>query len=344
MINEVKKLNVIDDRLDNGFTTFIVYKESIYVFNYLYNDKFKKDFTNFLNDIKSDIGDKDTYECQRIDTYLSIINSPDGFEASDDFIRGVAKELSILTVFIYSTNSFSKNIPKDEGYLELLPNMYVNKILSNQFKKSLSYLSYNIKYILFNSEFYLVDDIIGNKVSTKYVYHGTCLSNALKIVKIGIIPNYDNSNFRNIRHSEYVFIATDKTIAKKYGDWAISNKKISFKIGDKKLYDVPVVIEIDFSKLDKYKLEYDYDYYRMFKSNVYVKSYDELINSDDYEGVNSVFHSYKSRFRDLIKFGYKGRILPNRITKLIVYENISSSIGVEYTLSEFINKYLNENK
>lgn len=333
MINEFRKYNITTNTLNDGFSYWFVYNDTITYFDLLSDINIEK-FIEYLKGILT-VVKFGSLTYNTIDRVISSI-SDDRFNTVN-YLKELANQNPEFTIFGYNVNKFSSKIPQNVPYIELIENKYIDKIKSDAFKKALKYLDINIEYIMFDDNVYLVNDLLNNGIRTKF-YHGTCLSNLFGIAKNGIIPSPDNTNFELINHDKYVFITTSRKVALAYAKMCVNNKPYRFSFGDSsKYYNCEVVIELDYDKLDLTKLELDFDYYVNTNVNRSIKKYDDIINKSD---ITRSVKFVSSGFNDKKKYGYNGRILPTAIDKIYIYESYDKNKYSSYTLNEFISIYM----
>lgn len=187
-----------------------------------------------------------------------------------------------------------------------------------------------------NKEYIFIDSIISNfnkdlKVTKlpKIVYHGTDSDSLMKILKIGIRPNRNKSNFKDVyKDNDYIYLSSNKVDSIYYANMS-SNISKSF----------PVILEIDTSCIDIDKIDKDYDFYTDYigKGNDY---FDRIYNKSKtiYSRETKQFlYNLHDKYIGATyrKFSYKGSILPKYITKIYYKQNIESDFDWKYSKEDF---------
>lgn len=142
------------------------------------------------------------------------------------------------------------------------------------------------------------------------VYHGTCSNYLGKILKTGILPTPNNTNFNQVVHDKFTFYSSN-----------IDNCKFYARNSARKTNSFPIILEIDTNSFDENLINHDYD--------LYVK----YINSGnfDFTEIAKDNGSDKDNILDYLmnknvgstfgKFSYKGGIKPKWITSIHYMEN-----------------------
>ena len=217
------------------------------------------------------------------------------------------------------------------GALHLKNNTYYDVINSPELKKLMSNNNFHEVYI--ESETSGHDKLVytdkentynlGENYLPNQLYHGTTLGNAIGIVKGGLKPNPDKSNFKEVgvRHSDTVFLCKDITTACGYS--AMYAHQLSFGTV---FENIPVVIEYDVNKMDKNRFVLDFDVYTVHGSGN-DKPYEDLFSSMPEKIADRRNKIKKSSTVDIVKdnplkfnrIGYRGVVMPSAIKKIYVF-------------------------
>lgn len=308
--NEYKNVNSLDS------TTFVVYIDKIYFFDYT-NKSYINDVKNFAQmmaaneKIQSNVGD---------------------FDSAGDFLKYDLKNRPNIIVGSFVYNSFSDDIPKDALCAEFEKNSYLDISISDTLRKIIKVLPM-LNYFHIDNKYYSKEDLLNSTENNnkqiklpELVYHGTSSENILEILRRGIITVPENSPFNDVKHDKYIFLTSSFKTANNYAEMSVSRNY--------NLKTFNIVLEIPTSRLDKDKIEYDLDFYAKYVGNGN-DEYDKIIKNDNPK--QELMYSNKpdkNLGAKYNKFGYNGIILPTKIS------NIFAKIGNDYskfTIQEFIN-------
>lgn len=178
----------------------------------------------------------------------------------------------------------------------------------------------NFGEIIVNNESISIEELMdiashrsGQEGMPKLVYHGTNSYFASLIIKKGLRPSKNYSNFNGVFNSKCVFLTSNFDTARDYAMTAVKN---SLKFNVKQ-----AVIEIDTEKLDPDKVVLDWDVANQFTSDIENSPYDNIPSSDKnnyYQG--SVLRNSDRNAHKSIKFGYQGIVMPAAITSVYLYD------------------------
>jgi len=168
----------------------------------------------------------------------------------------------------------------------------------------------------------------------KYIYHGTSIKYLEDILKRGIQPSAEKSNYDGIRHKSRIFFASDKVNTMFHANKAAFQTK-----------QPPIILQIDSSGLDINKIDFDYDFY-----TTYVAKKDA---NHDYSKIGSPVDTYNpktlAKLKDKYvgatyrKFAYKGILFPKYIVAIHYNTNQdNSTFNVRVSredFNDFIEKY-----
>jgi hypothetical protein len=224
----------------------------------------------------------DTLMIDVYDEFTQDINSSKFFI---DVIKELKNKLGVDTIVMYETVGYST-----EETIE--KRIFINNLI-DAFTKEVQY-----------------------RKIPKYVYHGTSVKYLSKILKLGLRANLSPSNFKNVKHKNYIFLTGEKTSAIFH----------AFKAGSVTNMP-PIVIQIDTSGLDLSKIDFDYDF---FKTYIGDKGDHELYSKIEPNYVsdkNEVLKYLKNKYigSTYRKFGYNGSIMPKFITK--IYYNLTNEFN-----------------
>ena len=233
------------------------------------------------------------------------------------------------------------NIPKDadiEDIYELFH--YINEnhpyIIKGELRDNKIYLDTDLNYKLSGiskdmkklKDFLKADDVIINHMhgiyldgdenlkleiddlKDTYFYHGTCLEYLNNILRFGIKPMSGITNFKNIHHSDKIFLTTDKSKAIFHADKCAKN-----------VNSIPVILKINIPDLDKLFPDFDLVISFYGKDSKYAKELDyHNIDVGKYVDKSMKFLSEEDYLIDLSKrfglYAYKGRI-PSKFIETI---------------------------
>lgn len=159
------------------------------------------------------------------------------------------------------------------------------------------------------------------KKMPKMVYHGTALEHLQRINKVGLRPSKDNTNFgkMDISHDDRIFLTSTKNDAFFYAFNAANNTNTP-----------PIILEIDSSGIDTHKVDFDFDFYKMFVGYDDDHKYSKIGKQPSYESNPKVFSHLKNKYvgATFRKFAYKGAIMPKYLEAL--YYNTNNHIENEF--------------
>ncbi len=180
----------------------------------------------------------------------------------------------------------------------------------------------------------LIDMYNGFKVKKlpDYLYHGTALDNLESILKVGIRPNPDNTNFMYITHNKRVFLSSDIYNAMFYANRAggMTNSPA-------------IILKINTAGLDTTKIDFDFDFYIDYIDNKNSNhDYVNMVKSQnipDNKKPKTLAH-LKDKYvgSTYRKLAYKGAIYPKYIDS-IHYNIDNHNVDFKYIAdkSEFSN-------
>jgi len=328
LLNELTYSSEFNDVKNIYDTYFIIYKGTIFFLD-MSSDKFvskTKELYDFF--LKENIIDDE-------------VNFND-FDGAETFIESL-KNAPKITLGLFQKNLFNKDIPKNAIIMEFFSNPYFEIKLSDILKKILNRFN-TINWFRIEKKIYSRDELLST--SKKYVntrtrlpevvYHGTTSEFAPSILKQGIVPKSNNTIFKGINHSRYIFLTTSFETAKKYSELSVSR--------DFKLKNKSIVFEFNGNNLNVNKIVFDFDFYNRYigKGN---DSYDEINKENDSNvDTDKIFAfsniSEKNKGGLYKKFGYDGIVTPNKINKIWVETHYNE--WEEFTIDEF-KTYLNKN-
>jgi len=285
-------------------------------------------------------------DVDKYDEYLNIFKKLFGkeFNDIDDLMEFLREERADVIILNWDSKEdvLKYHISLNYNMDYYISKQFIETIKTLQQKLKVSYLSVFENYMdnnddkYDNKEYIFIDSIISNfnkdlKVTKlpKIVYHGTDSDSFMKILKIGIRPNRNKSNFKNVyKNNNYIYLSSNKIDSIFYANNSANISK-SF----------PIIMEIDTSCIDIDKIDKDYDFYTDYigKGNDY---FDDIYNKsksiysrENKHFLNNLHDKYiGATYR---KFSYKGSILPKYITKIYYKENIESDFDSEYSKDDF---------
>jgi len=221
----------------------------------------------------------DTLKIDVYDEFTQDINSSKFFI---DVIKELKNKLGVDTIEMYETVGYSNDETIEKR-------IYINNLIEN-FTKEVQF-----------------------RKIPKYIYHGTSVKYLANILKLGLRANLSPSNFKNVKHKDYIFLTGEKNSAIFHADKSGSVTNMP-----------PVIIEIDTTGLDLAKIDFDYDFFKTYIGDkgdheIYSKIEPNYI-SDKNEVLKYLKNKYiGSTYR---KFGYSGTVMPKFITK--IYYNLTN--------------------
>ena len=321
LLNELMDSTEFNDVKNIDDTYFIIYKGTIFYLD-MSSDKFISKT-------------KELYNFFLAENIIDIKIKFNDFDGAETFIQSL-NNIPKITLGLFQTNRFNKDIPQNAIIMEFFPNSYFEIKLSDTLKKILNRFN-KINWFKIEKKIYSRDQLLS--ISKKYVntrtrlpevvYHGTTSEFAASILKQGIIPKPNNTVFNGINHSRYIFLSTSFETAKTYSILSVSR--------DFKLKNKSIVFEINANSLNVNKIVFDFDFYNRYigKGN---DDYDEINKQNDSKvDTDKIFAfsniSEKNKGALYKKFGYDGIVSPNKITKIWAETNYNE--WKEFTVNEF---------
>lgn len=322
-LNELKLSKEYSENEDLESTYFVIYKEYVYVFDYV--------TSNYVEKVKSFY---EYLQKENIDIPTCKIKN---FDDANDFLEYYLDNPKIIAGRFYY-NSFTKNIPNDALIAEFFNKQYLEITISDTLYKLMSFLP-SLDYFRIDNIIYHKNDLIEKykkninkqlKLPEK-IYHGTSSEHIKDIIKNGIRPKKENTIFK-VEHTNYIFFTTSFDTANRYAGFSTSKHFSSNK----------VILEINSNQLDKDKIIFDFDFYNRYvgKGN---KNYDEINKKLDRPIIPNYMYSdisNKNKGGLFKKFGYDGILLPNKISKIFYNTSAYDNKWEEYTIDEFKKLYL----
>lgn len=305
------------------FEKFLKLNEALESLEY----KYSKDITDFYIFYKNGVvyfvdsnNDDDEY-CLNLSKVLEVENDTD----LEDLSRNITENWPNI-IFLTWTNG-SKEIKHDyeentEQDIKVSKNFVdVLKFFKNNYNVEFIHISetvytandagidvsddFNIDYVIREFEKYKVSKM------PDIVYHGTCTKRLPNIMKKGIKPTPEASNFNNkhnkIIHDDFVFFTSKLTQAQYYAE-----------LSAKKTHSIPVILEINTSFIDKTKVYFDFDFYYDFIGlGGGIEEFDNIIKKL-HDKDNVIMSSLKNKYIGATynKFAYKGWVFPKFINGL----------------------------
>ena len=175
---------------------------------------------------------------------------------------------------------------------------------SKELKDLLKVIGNDFSFFIVNGKSYNISDFTSQKQETdmvRYVYHGTGLKFKENILKKGIRPMPENSQW-GIQHDGLVFLTSDLSTAIAYA--------LNFKDDGG-----GCVFKIDTQKIDPNKIVMDWDNARQYTDDM--ENYPSQ-NKSSAESIGNVTSNSKRNGTKYNRFGYNGVIMPNAIVDYYV--------------------------
>lgn len=273
-----------------------------------------KNFYSFVNELK-------THDYSESNEKYFILYKGNLFIYDEDNWEEAAKKFSMEdSEDVYDFNqNLSEESPyilmgqfsDDTIYLEYSP--YRHSKTSDELKKVSKELGIdNIKYIHRTD---MMDehelDVSLEDFKSAIYYHGTCYKHLNNIRKFGLMPNKE-TNFKNIFHSDKVFLTTNKEKAFFHAE-TCANKNQSF----------PIILELKVPDINR--LLPDFDLAVQFygsDSEEFIQNYKGNYDIGDFLDKSVVYQNIEDKLMDFTKrlgiYAYKGRIPSSHITNVIL--------------------------
>lgn len=206
-------------------------------------------------------------------------------------------ELSDDTIYIYSSNDYRHSKTSDE------------------LKKLTKHLGIdNIKIVYYKGEYEDEEDELNVSLEdfkTATYYHGTCFTHYNNIKKFGLKPNKE-TNFKDIHHSDKVFLTTNKEKALFHARKCSGNND-SF----------PIILELNIPDISKLLPDYDLaiNFYGK-DSEKFIKNYGTNHNISKYVDKSVIYQQIDDSLMDFTKklgiYAYNGRIPSSHISNILL--------------------------
>ena len=165
-------------------------------------------------------------------------------------------------------------------------------------------------------------------VAPTYAYHGTSTRNLKQILKTGIVPRPDRTNFDRIKHEDHIFLTTSLDKATFHAGRACQESKDKHRSGygspgvktndSGELLYQPIILKVRIP--DPNLIDADYDIDRESEQKVYGKvlARTAAAGVDHSKDKNLMPGDSRKLSKSMGVFGYKGRILPQNIMTVMI--------------------------
>jgi hypothetical protein len=181
-----------------------------------------------------------------------------------------------------------------------------------------------------------------------WAYHGTSTRWLFDILKTGITPNPDKTNFDKVRHEDHIFLTMDPVKAMFHANTAsrVKNERsrfspgrgygsapVGFKTnGSGQNYYQPVILKVKIP--DPALIDADYDVDQNASQTQYTDMHDEIEMAKSRKG--TLPGDPVKISKNFGVFGYKGKILPQQITEVLIGpKKDADDYGEDQAFSEF---------
>lgn len=292
------------------YTPFILYKGLLTLFDSEDSNIFMQQVSNYIYDNKINADTPSTYD-----------------QASDVIEHEVVLDPRFISGYINKYNG--------EITMTFYKKQFLNLEMSDEIKKLTNLKNIHKYHFLSSNKVYSREELIANFGDfynrdvklPKFLYHGTSTDHVLSILKKGITPQKDYTNFQGINHENHIFLTSSYEIAREYSHISSSTKSLNTH---------NAVIKIDTSKIDKNKITFDYDFYHKYvgKGN---EEFDEMGKGIRFGGKGSELQDKwnQNPGAKYAKLGYKGTVYPSAIVSIMVIKGFYDQ-HAELTPNEFI--------